>query len=188
MMNEKFLIKSAQKGSEEAWGYLVKKYSGAIYSICYQFTMNSSDAEELMQEVFLKIYYNLNSFDTKKSFLSWAMVLTKNLCIDVYRKNKKEKKFLNSFNESVFKIPSKENIEKEILNKEKYIKLKEYLNELPEETASMILMKDLLGLTLEELSSIFQIPEGTIKSKLARGRLALAVKLKDYFELEEKAK
>jgi len=181
-MDEKFLIKSAQKGSEDAWGLLVQKYSRPIYSICFQFTSNKEDAEDLMQEVFLKIYYNLNSFDTNKSFLGWAMVLTKNHCIDVYRKNKKEKNFLNSFNDFIFKIPSEENIEKEVMNKEKYLKLLEYLHQLPEETASMVLMKDLLGLSLEEISEIFNLPTGTVKSKLSRARLQIAEKLKEFFE------
>lgn len=185
MMDEKFLIKSAQKGSEDAWAHIVKRYGGAIYSICYQFTMNKADAEELMQEVFLKIYYNLNSFDSNKSFLGWAMILTKNLCIDTYRKNKKEKNFKNSFEDELFKIPSEENIEENILNKEKYLKLLEFLHTLPEETSSMILMKDLMGLSLEEISEVFKIPSGTVKSKLSRGRLQVALKMKEYFEEDE---
>lgn len=184
-MDEKFLIKSAARGSEDAWNLIVQKYGGAIYSLCFQFTSNKADAEDLMQDVFLKIYYNLNSFDTKKSFLGWAMVLTKNYCIDVYRKSKKEKKFLNSFEDSLFKIPSEINIEKEAINKEKYLKLLEYLHQLPEETASMVLMKDLLGLSLEELSEVFGFPIGTIKSKLSRARLQIAEKLKSFFEKKE---
>lgn len=185
-MDEKFLIKSAQKGSEDAWALLVKKYGGLIYSLCYQFTMNRADAEELMQEVFLKIYFNLNSFDLNKSFLGWAMMLTKNLCIDNYRKNKREKRFIASFEETLFKIPSEENLEKDLLNKERYLKLMEFLHNLPEEVSSMILMKDLLGLSLEEISEIYRIPEGTVKSKLSRGRLQIALKMKEYFEGEEK--
>lgn len=184
-MDDKFLIKSAQKGSEDAWAILVKRYGGAIYSLCYQFTMNSADAEELMQEVFLKIYYNLNSFDSNKSFLGWVMILTKNLCIDVYRKNKKEKKFTNSFEEVLFKIPSEENLERDLLKKEKYIKLLEFLHNLPEDVSSMILMKDLMGLSLEEISEVFKIPVGTVKSKLSRGRFQIALKMKEYFENEE---
>lgn len=185
-MDEKFLIKSAQKGSEDAWALLVKKYGGLIYSLCYQFTMNRADAEELMQEVFLKIYFNLNSFDLNKSFLGWAMMLTKNLCIDNYRKNKREKRFTACFEETLFKIPSEENLEKDLLNKERYLKLMEFLHNLPEEVSSMILMKDLLGLSLEEISEIYRIPEGTVKSKLSRGRLQIALKMKEYFEGEEK--
>lgn len=184
-MDEKLLIRSAQKGSEDAWAHLVKKYGGLIYSLCYQFTMNRADAEELMQEVFLKIYYNLNSFDLNKNFLGWAMMLTKNLCIDTYRKNRKEKNFTSNFEEALFKIPSEENLENQLINKEKYLKLMEFLHDLSEEVSSMILLKDLMGLTLEEISEIYKIPVGTVKSKLSRGRFQIALKMKEYFEGKE---
>ncbi len=147
--------------------------------------MNREDAEELTQDVFLKIYYNLNTYNSSKNFLAWALKLTKNLCIDFYRKRRKENNFKTGFSEFLFKIPSKENIEEKILNKEKYLKILELLNELPEEQAFMILLKDLFDFSYEDLQEIFNLPEGTIKSKLFRGRFDIALKMKEFFNIKD---
>jgi RNA polymerase sigma-70 factor (ECF subfamily) len=182
MMTELELVRAALEGSQTAWEEIVSRYGNAIFSLCLQFTMLREDAEELTQEVFIKLYNTLHLWKPEKPLLAWIMAITRNRCIDAYRKARQQKRLDRLPEEMLDVVPAGgRNAEQEVLLKEKTSKLMEYLHELPEDTASMILMRDLLGLSYEELAEIYSLPVGTVKSRLNRGRLTVAFKLRDHF-------
>jgi RNA polymerase sigma-70 factor (ECF subfamily) len=180
-MNEQELVKAALEGSQTAWEEIVRRFGNAIFSLALQFTMRREDAEELTQEVFIKLYNTLHIWKPERPLLAWIMTITRNRCIDEYRKARQERRLQRLPQEVLDLIPSGRDAEREALAGERYAKLMEYLHELPEETASLILMRDLLGLSYEELAAMNSLPVGTVKSRLNRGRLAVASKLSDYF-------
>jgi len=181
-MNENELVRSALEGSQTAWEEIVRRYGNAIFSLCFQFAMTREDAEELTQEVFIKLYNTLHLWKPERPLLAWIMAITRNRCIDEYRKARRERRLERLPHEVLELLPGGEkNAEQETLVRERYGKLMEYLHELPEETASLILMRDLLGLSYEELAEMNNLPVGTVKSRLNRGRLTIASKLRDHF-------
>jgi RNA polymerase sigma-70 factor (ECF subfamily) len=187
-MNEHDLVKAALEGHQTAWEEIVRRYGNAIFSLCFQFTMTREDAEELVQEVFIKLYNTLHLWRPERPLLAWIMTITRNRCIDEYRKARQERRLERLPHEVLELLPGGgRDAEQETLVRERYAKLMECLHELPEETASLILMRDLLGLSYEELAAMTNLPVGTIKSRLNRGRLAIATRLRDHFAEQEEA-
>lgn len=173
-MDDAALIRLCLKGNEKAWERLIDRYGSAVYSLCFHFTGNAHDAEDLTQDVFLKVYTHLDSYQPPQSFLAWAMRIAKNHCIDVYRAQKARKRLAHVGEAYLHQLETQDNPLQEVMHKEKVEQIFQALHELPETTTSLILMRDLLGLSYQELSSIFGIPEGTVKSRLNRGRLMVA--------------
>ena len=182
MTTETDLVKSALEGSQTAWEEIVGRFGHAIFSLCFQFTMGREDAEELTQEVFIKLYNTLHLWKPDRPLLAWIMTITRNRCIDAYRKARQEKRLERLPEAMMALLPGTgKSPEQELMLRERTSKLTEYLHELPEDTASLILMRDLLGLSYEELSEVYHLPVGTVKSRLNRGRLTVAYKLRDHF-------
>src|SRR5262249_10169419 len=91
--DEKDLVERCRKGDDEAWRQMVDHLGQRVYSVAYHFTLKREDAEELSQEVFLKIFENLHRYDGSYPLLAWVVSLARNLCIDRYRRRKREKSF-----------------------------------------------------------------------------------------------
>ena len=156
---------------------MVEKYSQPIFSICFQFTGNRHDAEDLTQDVFLKIFSNLYKYTSDYPFLAWALKLTKNYCIDQYRRKRTEKSYKHIGEDYLALLASHDNPQAKTLNEETLNLALTALHHLPEETVAMILMRDLMGFSYDELSDIFSIPLGTVKSRLNRGRFSIAMEV-----------
>src|SRR5439155_20625456 len=90
---EKTLVERCRRGEDEAWRELVDRFGQKIYSVAYHFTLKREDAEELAQEIFLKIFENLHRYDGSFPVVAWIVSLSRNLCIDRYRRTKREKAF-----------------------------------------------------------------------------------------------
>ena len=91
--DEKALVERCRQGEDEAWRELVDRFGQRIYSVAYHFTLKREDAEELAQEIFLKIFENLSRYDGSFPLVAWIVSLSRNLCIDRYRRRKREKSF-----------------------------------------------------------------------------------------------
>lgn len=157
-----------------AWESFVDKYSKRIFNIAFQFTGNYQDAEDLTQEVFLKLFHSLKKFDANTDFLPWLIKLTKNYCIDDYRVRRKKKIFIHEENiisqtkdYSSFPLRS-------LLEKERTSLIMKGLQILPEELRTTVVLRDIHGFNYSEISEILDIPEGTVKSRINRGRIELA--------------
>ena len=176
-MKDAAIIDRCLIGDVAAWNDLTHRYSRAIFSLCLQFTGNRQDAEDLTQEVFLRVYLNLHRYEPRRSFLSWAMKIARNLCIDRYRRSRKEKSFALDPEEILREIDSGEDLHRDAETRERTARALAHLHELPEESVALILMRDVMGFSYEELSDLFDVPVGTIKSRLNRTRFAIAASL-----------
>ncbi len=181
----KDVIQGCLEGNSGAWEELVHSYSQKILNMAFQFTGSRAEAEDLTQEIFLKVYSSLSKFDTEKNFTAWLLTLAKNHLIDEYRKTKWEKRNRDDFDDVLAKgsagtlTPGPEQGAIETDNRRI---LWEGLNRLPGEVRMAIVLKELQGQSYEEVAQVLNLPLGTVKSRINRGKLMLARILKDVKE------
>ncbi|HET7451917.1 MAG TPA: sigma-70 family RNA polymerase sigma factor [Thermoanaerobaculia bacterium] len=169
------LAAACRTGDETAWSALVDRYGRRVYGIAYHFTLRKEDAEELSQEIFLKVFENLHRYDGQYAFGAWIVSLARNLCIDQYRRRKREKSFVHVSDESVLPLLSAtDDPARNALQKERTKLLFEAIAELPEELSEILILRDLDGLAYDEIGAALELPEGTVKSRLFRARAETA--------------
>ena len=178
------IVRRCMDGDSSAWTELVRAQHRRVYGICYRFTGNPTDAEDLTQDVFLKIYSNLASFDTGRGSLQvWITSLTRNLLVDNFRRtrNLRATSSLDDGWESVdeFKpidrltargISPHESAAKNELAK----MVQEALARVPVDLREAVILRDLQDMDYKEIACVLGIPEGTVKSRISRGRAELA--------------
>lgn len=188
-MDEKELIKQLKNGNEEAFNELVTRYSKKLYYLCLKMLQNETDAEDTVQIVFLKAYTNLSKFEEKSSLSTWLYRIGTNVCTDVLRKRKKETStslYAMSTDEEEYalEIPDeRENVEKKVLEHERKEALYQAINTLKPKQKQLIVLRDLEGLSYEEIAEILKMNTGTVKSGINRARKALLEKLQKNTEL-----
>lgn len=169
MMNVQ-LILAAKQGNRKAFSDLMDAYSKKIYYAAYSFMKNVEDAADISQDVFLKVYTNLDSFDEERSFFPWIYRITKNLCLNKLKKcdNKNSSMPEYDFIESNYTAP-----EEHLLRNEEIDSLQNAINSLPENFREIILLKHFEECTYSEISEILEIPIGTVMSRLFGARKKL---------------
>jgi RNA polymerase sigma-70 factor (ECF subfamily) len=178
--DEKSLVERCRKGEDEAWRELVETFGQKIYSVAYHFTLKREDAEELAQEIFLKIFENLHRYDGSFPLVAWIVSLSRNLCIDRYRRRKREKSFRFVSDDAVAPmLTSRDDPAAEALKKERTKILFSALAEIPEDLAEILVLRDLDGLAYEEIGQALALPDGTVKSRLFRARTEVAKKIRE---------
>lgn len=141
--------------------------------MAYQFCGRREEAEDLTQEIFLKIYTSLAKFDPEKNLTAWVLTLAKNHLIDTYRKTKQERSQRQNFDEYV--QPDLEPGPEERLMAEADRRLLwQGLDKLPAETRLAVILREIQGKSYEETAEILGVPVGTVKSRVSRGKLQLA--------------
>lgn len=174
-IDDQSLAQACRNGDDAAWATLVERYGKRVYGIAYHFTLRREDAEELAQEIFLKVFENLHRFDGRYAFGAWIVSLARNLCIDQYRRRKREKSFIHVSDEAVMPLlPATDDPSRALLDKERTRLLFEAIAELPEELSEILILRDLDGLAYEEIAAALELPDGTVKSRLFRARAETA--------------
>lgn len=163
---------------------LVNAYSKRIFNMAYQFTGTYEEAQDLTQEIFMKLYTSLTKYDFEKNFSAWLLTLAKNYLIDQYRKTKWEKKTRDDFNEQFLASDASDSPEAGILKEESKKTIWECLNQLSSEVRMTVILRDIQEKKYEEIAEIMSLPLGTIKSRVNRGKLQLARILKKKKEKE----
>jgi len=158
---------------------LIDLYSKRIFNMAYQFAGRCQEAEDLTQDIFVKLYHSLAKFDFKKSFSAWFLTLAKNHLIDEYRRTRWEKKLRDDFDEHLQNTPAVDDPERSVILEESRKILWAGLNRLPGEVRMAIILKEIQGKKYDEVAEILGVPVGTVKSRINRGRLELARILKD---------
>ena len=189
--SEQELLKKAKEGDRNSFNIIVKNYYKKGYSVAYRYTGNARDSEDLLQDAFLKVFKNMNSFDLEKDFSPWFFKILINGCINFLRR-KKLKRALFSFKEDYEEIgidieqtreySDSENPEKDLVKSELSVKLWDAINKLPEKQRSAVILADIEGFSYEEISKILKCPIGSVMSRLYYGRLKLKSHLKNYFK------
>lgn len=180
------LVRQCMAGDQHAWQQLVTSQHRRIYAICYRFTGSAVDAEDLTQEVFLKLYRNLGSFDTHKgSFQTWIATLARNLLVDHFRRTRMERVTDSldvSFGDGDGAAPTladrladtRPTQEAHASGLELKAKIQQALSQLSPELREAVVFRDLEDMDYKEIAQVLRIPEGTVKSRISRGRGELA--------------
>lgn len=170
------LVTRCQRGDDGAWSELVDRYGRKVYAIAWHFTYDRAEAEELTQDCFLKLWENLDRYEpTEASLLAWIAALSRNLCIDHYRKRRREKGFRFLTDDAVSALlPSGDDPQADAVRRERVRFLLEALADLPDELAEVVILRDLDGLDYREIGDFLRLPDGTVKSRLNRARIELA--------------
>jgi RNA polymerase sigma-70 factor, ECF subfamily len=178
--NDKDLVERCRQGQDEAWRELVDRFGQKVYSVAYHFTLKREDAEELSQEIFLKIFENLHRYEGTFPLVAWVVSISRNLCIDRYRRLKREKSFRFVSDEAVAPmLTSTDDPAAQALRKERTRMLFAALSEIPEDLAEILVLRDLDGLAYEEIGQALELPEGTVKSRLFRARAEVARRIRE---------
>jgi len=172
------LIERCLSGEEAAWEDLVKANSRRVYAICCRFTSSNQEAEDLTQEVFLRVFRSLKSFRAGEgSFTVWLARLTRNLLIDHYRRSKLARA-TDSIEEQLPIIEDTHATENRteglLAGREASEALQKGLSKLSPELRETVILRDLEELEYKEIAQVLNVPEGTVKSRLNRGRAELA--------------
>jgi RNA polymerase sigma-70 factor (ECF subfamily) len=173
--DEALLIKSAQKGNDAALEALLFAYEKKVYNVAYRFMGNEADAYDMAQEALIKIYKGLRTFRLESSFSSWVYRLTVNTCLDGLRKRKKSPLSLDSTMESGVVIEDKNSgtPEEHALNIESREDIQKAINTLSDDHRITVVLRDIQGLSYDEIAETLSISIGTVKSRLSRGRQRL---------------
>ena len=177
------LIERCLRHDESAWEQIIARYKRKVFGIAYKFTGRFEEAEDLTQEVFLKVYKALDTYKKEQDFSWWLVSISRNACIDYYRSTKRERKMLiqglDKIRDFRFEGISPEGT---IQATERSRALRVSLSELPDELRTVLILRDLKGLSYKEIADQLGLVEGTVKSRIHRGRAELAGKIKDIAE------
>lgn len=176
------LVERCLAGQDAAWEELVRVHTRRVYSICYRFTNSDPEAQDLSQEVFLRVFKNLRSFRAGEGlFIVWLTRLTRNLLIDHYRRTRMDRatesieEHAVMLEESTAAMARTEGI---LAGREASEVLQVALQKLSPELRETVILRDLEELEYREIAEILNVPEGTVKSRLNRGRAELAKALR----------
>jgi RNA polymerase sigma-70 factor (ECF subfamily) len=178
------IVRRCMDGDSGAWAELVRAQHRRVYGLCYRFTGNAADAEDLTQDVFLKIYSNLASFDTGRGSLQvWITTMTRNLLVDNFRRtrNQRATSSLDEGWDSAEYLPPVERLtaggtsaHESAAQKELAKMVQDALARVSVELREAVILRDLQDLDYKEIAQVLNIPEGTVKSRISRGRAELA--------------
>ncbi|MBL8176262.1 MAG: sigma-70 family RNA polymerase sigma factor [Bryobacterales bacterium] len=172
------LVDRCLGGDEVAWEDLVRLHTRKVYAVCYRFTGNDSEAQDLTQDVFLRVFKSLKSFRSGEgSFGVWLMRLTRNLLIDNYRRGKQERA-TDSIEDQLPVLEETAAFSSRtdglLAGREASEILQSGLEKLSPELRETLILRDLEEMEYREIAQVLNVPEGTVKSRLNRGRAELA--------------
>jgi RNA polymerase sigma-70 factor (ECF subfamily) len=179
---EQELLKRCLAGDDSAWEDLLRVHTRKIYNLCFRFTGRTHEAEDLTQEVFIKIFQTLRSYDAAQgTFSTWLNRVARNHLVDHYRRTKRDR-VTSSLEEELGTLEEKPTLGAEPLaqveSRERRETLQMALNRLSPDLREAVVLRDLHDLDYQEIVQILGVPEGTVKSRINRGRLELAKVLK----------
>ncbi len=179
------IVRRCISGDAAAWQEIVQRYHRRIYSICYRFAGSADDAQDLTQEVFIKMYRTLSSYDVERGgFMTWITTITRNLLVDHFRKSKQDR-ITDSLDatpsEHEDSMPLVEQIQDKSLPPDSRVQSRETgetvhraLQKLSPDLREAVILRDLQDLDYREIATVLKVPEGTVKSRINRGRAELA--------------
>jgi RNA polymerase sigma-70 factor (ECF subfamily) len=171
------LVERCLQGDDSAWERIVTSYGRRVYNLSYRYTSRKDEAEDLTQDIFIRVYQNIKSFRSDAgSFQSWILKIGRNLIIDHYRQTRRFQQAggteeLETMNLPDEHVPSPHRVAEQ---SEASRFLRDGLQALSPELKEAVVLRDLEGMAYQEISELLGIPEGTVKSRINRGRLELA--------------
>ncbi len=181
-VNDRHLVDRCLSGDAAAWDEVVRQHSRRVYNLCFRFTGRAVDAEDLAQEVFIRLFRNLANYRAEVGSLStWLTTLTRNLLIDHYRRSKPDRltdplETENAEGEPVASTLAARGraADHQVWGREVQEHVQRALLKLSPELREAIILRDLQDLDYKEIATVLRLPEGTVKSRINRGRIELA--------------
>ena len=173
------LVARCLRGDETAWEDLVRLHTRKVYALCYRFTGSGSEAQDLTQDVFLRVFRTIKSFRSDEgSFATWLARVTRNLLIDHYRRTRQER-VTDSIEEQLPMLEqvgsgAPERPDHALAGREASEILQATLQKLSPDLREAVILRDLQEMEYREIAAVLEIPEGTVKSRINRGRAELA--------------
>lgn len=179
------LVRRCIAGDVVAWEEIVQRYNRRIYNICYRFAGSADDAQDLTQEVFIKIFRTMSSYDMERgAFMTWVATVTRNLLVDHFRKSKQDR-MTDSLDATPLEhedaMPLSDKIEDKAMPADAHVQSRETketvqraLQKLSPELREAVILRDLQDMDYREIATVLKVPEGTVKSRINRGRGELA--------------
>ena len=174
-MDLDFVLQRCREGDQLAWEALVREFQGRVYGIACHYVGNSEDARDVAQEVFVRIYRHLAPDIDRQRFVPWMIRVCRNACIDHLRRRKAHPQALDDQAQmSNTLVDGRHNPEEQWAANSRKRLIYRAMQQLSRLNREIILLKDILGLPLEQISSMLKVPLGTIKSRSNRARIELA--------------
>jgi RNA polymerase sigma-70 factor (ECF subfamily) len=174
-MDQTELLKRCRNGDELAWEVLVRQQQGRICSIAYGYVGEQDEAMDLAQEIFVRVYNSLHTCTDPEKFLSWLTRIARNACIDHLRRRKARPPRRDIPAEDMVNLASGgPTPEDELIRTSRQRLVHAAMQKLSEINREIIVLKDIQGLPLEEISGLLDLPLGTVKSRSSRARMELA--------------
>jgi RNA polymerase sigma-70 factor (ECF subfamily) len=183
------LIQRCLAGDQAAWEQIVRQHWRKVFNIAYKFTGRHDLAEDLTQDVFVKIFKSLDTFDRRANFQTWLVSVSRNLCIDHYRSVRKERETIDRdvdpgdlapVSNTASPLAALEQVDRRAL-------LARAMRELAPTLREAVKMRDLMEMSYQEIADQLQLPEGTVKSRINRGRTELARQISRIRENDDRA-
>jgi len=181
------LIERCLAGDQAAWEEIVRLHRRKVFNIAYKFVGKHDLAEDLTQDIFLKLYRSLNTFDRRANFQTWLISVSRNLCIDHYRSVRKERETINRDVDASTLMPvaRDRSAYAQLELRDRVQLLRAALDTLPPTLRTAVLLRDIQELTYQEIAERLNVPEGTVKSRINRGRTELARQIQKLREQQD---
>lgn len=170
------LIERCLRGDQAAWEAVVRQHWRKVFNVAYKFVGSHEQAEDLTQDIFLKIFRSLDTFDRRANFQTWLISVSRNLCIDYYRSVRRERQLIDRElrSEDAPAVSRTASPLKALENHDLAAELRQALQGLPASLRTAVLLRDIHELSYQEIAARLRLPEGTVKSRINRGRRELA--------------
>jgi RNA polymerase sigma-70 factor, ECF subfamily len=169
-------IQRAAEGDQSAWDTIVRTYRRKVFNVAYRFVGTYDEAEDLTQEIFLKVFRSLGTFDRRANFQTWLISVSRNLCIDRYRSGRRDREvFAREVDAATVQAESAgPSPQARVETQDRIGLLREALRGLSPALRTAVLLRDIHELSYQEIADRLGIAEGTVKSRINRGRAELA--------------
>ena len=170
------LIERCLQGDQIAWETIVRQHWRKVFNVAYKFVGKHDEAEDLTQDIFLKIFRSLHTFDRRANFQTSLISVSRNLCIDHYRSVRKERQTINRDVDPGDLTPASRDVSAyaALEQQDRVVLLRAAMQQLPETLRTAVMLRDISELTYQEIADQLHLPEGTVKSRINRGRTELA--------------
>ena len=172
------LVRRCRAGDGAAWEEIVQTYSRRVFNLAYRFTSRADSAEDLTQDVFVRVYRSLDQYNPKQGDLqNWLMRLARNLIIDDYRKRQRapQDEIADDLEDHKYHLRSADSsAQREMERRELGAQVQAGIDKLSQDLRTCVILRDIEELSYQEIVDLLKIPEGTVKSRINRGRIELA--------------
>jgi RNA polymerase sigma-70 factor (ECF subfamily) len=181
------IIERCLSGDQTAWEAIVRLHWRRVFNIAYKFVGKHDQAEDLTQDVFLKLFKSLDTFDRRANFQTWLISVSRNLCIDHYRSIRKERETMNRDVDpaDLSPVSTTRSPYASLEQRDRVELLRAALDKLAPTLRTAVMLRDIQELSYQEIADQLRLPEGTVKSRINRGRTELARQIQKLREQQD---